>query len=237
MAYRKRSYRKKYTRKGKRAPIKRIVRRELNRAIEMKIRQYAYSSVGISPVSGSAQSFNSVSYGSDSIVTGLCAGIANGTGEGQRIGNKITVKGCQINLACQSGDFTNYFRLLLVSPRKQATFTSVAAFIQQLFSNQASSSTQWLQPVDTDVYKVYYDKRVNLRYLATGGTGGVTDPAAVASVKFFKKFIKFRKPIKWELSAPATPTNDLLLVAISDSAAVTNPGMVAGFVKLWFQDA
>lgn len=239
MAYlrRRRVFRKRRPKRKVSYPIKRYVRAALRKNIEMKFRQYQWDAVGREPISNGIPGFGSVSYGGSSIFTSLDGGIDNGTGEGQRIGNRITIKGFQINMAVQTGDYTNYFRMLLVSPKKQYDKSSAANFIQELFSNKASNSYQWLQPVDTEVYKVYWDKKVDFRYLATGGTGGVTDPAAVPGTKFFKKFVKLNKKCQWTVANGYFSTSPLFLVAISDSGAVTNPGAVAGFVKVWYTDA
>lgn len=235
MPYRKRrTYRKKrmYRRKGKSGYIKKIVAKAINKNVEMKMRIYQYNSVGVGITGSGVGDFSSISYGSASIAAGLCAGIANGTGEGQRIGNSIKLKGFQINWALQPGDNTNYVRILLLAPKKQVDLSSVANFTQQALSNQGSSGTQWLQPVDTDVHKVLMDKRIWFQFRPVDGSTATS----VAQARFVKKFIKFNKKIVWQLSAPTVPLREIYLLALSDSAAVANPGAVAGFVKIWYQD-
>lgn len=239
MAYRrkrtvKRQIRKRYGRR-RTGLIKRVVKQQLNKAIEMKQRIYQHNAVGASVTGGAAVDFSAFSYGNGTIVAALSAGVANGTGEGQRVGNRITLKGCLVNLAFQPGDSYNNFRILLVTPKKTYDKTGVTGFTQQLLSNQGSSATQWLQPVDTDVFKVYWDKRYTLRYVPKDGNSANVLPQN----RFLRKFIKLNKPIKWELSAPVSPTTDIFLVAISDSTVGlgTDPGTIAGHVKIWYQDA
>lgn len=235
MAYRKRTYKRKrmFRKKGSRS-LKRVVKNVIDRTIEMKFRQFPHTLCGKSPVSPYGDvDFSSSSYGSSSSVSSLCAAIQNGTGEGQRIGNRVTLRGLQVNFAVQPGDNTNYYRFCIVSPKKEYDNSSVANLIQQIFSNQGSSGTQYLSPIDTDVFKVYYDRRFYMTFKPLDGSTATTIP----STRFIKKFIKFRKAIKWQISAPILPTTDVFLVALSDSALSPNAGIVSGFCKIWFQDA
>lgn len=224
-AFRKRSYKKK-------SSIKSAVKYELNRMLERKYRQYTFSAVGSSLTGGAAQDFSSIGYGSSSIVASLCGGVANGSGEGQRSGGQITLKGVHINMVFENGDNSNFLRLMLVSPRKKTDQSSVTAFVAQLMSNTASGGTQWLAPHAKDVFNIYFDKKMYLRYAPLDGTSATTVPIP----RFVNKFIKFNKKITWDVAAPVNPMNDVFLVAISDSSVVANPGAVAGFVKLWYLD-
>lgn len=214
--------------------VARIAQKVVNRNIETKEKKYDYSSVGIDPVGGSAVSLASVSYGSSAIVAGLCRGIVTGTGEGTRVGHEITLRGVYIWLAVQSASGTeqNNFRLAIIRPKGQISTTTVSALTQQIFSNAGSSSTQWLNPIDTDIFDPYYDKAV---FLQPSDISGVGSPQQ----KFYKKFIKFGKKgltMKWN-EADSQPFRDLYVVAISDSAAVSHPGAIAGFIRLYYKDA
>lgn len=213
--------------------ISRVAQKVVNRNIETKEKKYSYDSVGIDPIGGSAVSLGSVSYGGSAVIAGLVRGVTAGTGEGSRLGHQLTLRGVYINLAvqCASGSETNNFRLLVIRPKGQISTTSTAALVQQVLSNATSSSTQWLNPVDTDFFKVYYDKMAFIKPTDITGTGSV-------SQRFFKKFIKFPKGMvmKWN-EADSQPFRDLYILAISDSAAVSHPGAIAGFVRLYFKDA
>lgn len=226
----RRRFRRRY---GYSKKIAKIAQRVVNKNIEMKEKRYDYSAVGIDPVGGSAVSYGSVSYGASAVTCQLCRGIVTGTGEGTRVGHEITLRGVYINLAvqCASGTETNNFRMALIRPKGTFTTTSTAALTQQIMNNQASGITQWLQPIDTDFFNVYWDKMAFIKPTDISGVGNV-------SQRFFRKFIKFRRGIKMKWNeADSQPFRDLLLFAISDSAAVSHPGAIAGFVRLYYKDA
>lgn len=199
----------------------------------MKEKRYNYDSVGIDPIGGSAVSFASISYGSSAIICQLCRGIITGTGEGTRVGHEITLRGLYINLAiqCASGAEQNNVRIIVLRPKGTFTTTSVAALCQQIMNNQASGGTQWLQPVDTDFFSVFMDKMFFIKPTDISGVGS-------PSQRFCKRFIKFKRGIhmKWN-EADSQPARDLIMFAISDSAAVSHPGAVAGYVRLYYKDA
>lgn len=213
--------------------IKKYVNKRLHETIELKHRIYQYNAIGYNVTGGAVEDFSSISYGSGCCIAGLASGIANNTGDGQRIGDTLTIKGVQIRLAFQPGDNQNYIRLLLVSPIKQCDRTSRSAFLQQLMSNQASSATQWAGSVDTTNYKVYMDKQFYIHYMPSDGANATQIPMN----HFVKKFFKINKKITWDVANGTVPQRELYLVAISDSTIAANPGAVAGFVKLWYTDA
>lgn len=213
--------------------IRKIVKSQINNAIETKEKRYDFSAVGIDPIGGSAVSFASVSYGSSTCIAQLCRGIITGTGEGTRVGHEILLRGIYLNFAvqCASGTESNNFRICIIRPKGTFTTTSVAALAQQIFANQASASTQWLQPIDTDFFDVLYDKKRYIMPQDISGVGSVQE-------RFFTKFLKFKNGIrmKWN-EADSQPNRDIFLVAISDSSAVSHPGAVAGFCRLYYKDA
>lgn len=235
MAYRRRYKRKAYgSRRRRGKATKAYVKRAVASAIELKERFYTGTGSAIGKtVTGSDADFTSVSYGTGGMVGGLCAGVANGTGEGQRIGNKITLKGVQLRMVFTPGDQYNVLRVLLVTPKRSFASGSTGAFIQQLLSNTASSATQLIAPVDTDLFKVYLDKQYWIRKLPVdGSTSSQTD-----QLKILKKFVKFNKKIYWDISNPTNPSQDVFLVAISDSSVAANPGTIMAHVRLWYTDA
>lgn len=236
MAYKKggykKNYRKNYNRGGLNRRIKRIATECVKKNIETKSLTMQYSSVGIDPVGGSPISFGSVGYGSSALVTGLGRALANGTADGQRIGNKALLKGVYIRFNLAPGDNSNNIRFMLVRPKGQVIVTSVASFVSQLLSNQGSSGTQWLQPIDTDIWYVKMDWQKFMRYEEVDT--GVEIPLNYR----LNRFIKFPKGLKLEWNQGNNqPATDLYLVAISDSAAIAHPGVIAGFVKLYYTDA
>lgn len=231
MVYRKKQMRKK--RYVKRKTVKAMVNRAVNSRIELKEKVWPYDAVGISPVSGVTQGFNSIGYGTLGIVTQLARSIANGTNDGERIGHRITIKGVQLKLVLQAAGTTepNNFRIVVYRPKGTYSTSTTAAMLQQLLSNNGGTSTQYAQTVDTDFALVYMDK---LMYLPLYDAGGV---AFVKSVKL-NRFIKFPRGLKIEWSeANGNPNRDIFIALLSDSGASANPGAIAGFVKVWYTDA
>lgn len=231
----KKYYKKKA--KSLKSQIKSEVKKALNSTIERKERRYLHTAVGGSNGNSTgatitSSSFASVSYGSGAIVASLCAGIGFGTGEGQRTGTRIQLNSINVNLNVQNGDDTNYFRLMLVRPRANHDLSSVANFVTQLMTNNSSSGTQYGMPIDTNNFTIYMDKLVYLhRFPLTG-----TDATGALMNHSFKKFFKLNTPVEYDQTT-GYPDRDFFLVAISDSAAVANPGAVSGFVKLTYTDA
>lgn len=232
MPYRRRVPRRRANvkrRPANRVAIRRIVRQTIARNTEMKTREYLPSSVGNFP----AGNFSSISYGTSSIVAGLFSGIAQGIDENQRIGRKIIVKGVHIRFAIQGNDAFNHVRLMLVSPKgtmNYDTFASQSAFTQAIMNNTAPSTTQYLSPIDTNVFNVHWD-RVYTTYPRETSDGVFT------SVPFLiKKFIKFNKPVTWTVGNNNQAQNEVFLVGISDSVAIGHPGVITGFVRVFYTD-
>lgn len=234
MPRRKIMKKKKYTNKGRYiAKIARTVANKVvNKKIELKDKRYTYDAVGIEPIGGSASNFSSISYGGSAITAALCRGVTNGTNDGERIGHSIMLKGVYINFAVQNADQYNNIRFIVMRPDGREPQTSVTSWVQSIFSGATSSGTQWLQPVDTDYYKVYYDKTLALRSQDLDGS------SSVVQTRMIKKFIKFPRGIKMEWDEQnSRPNRDVYIVAISDSVAVAHPGVVAGFVRIYYTDA
>ena len=57
---------------------------------------------------------------------------------------------------------------------------------------------------------------------------------SVARTRFLKAFVKVNRKIFWDDAGNIN--NDVYLIAISDSAAVPNPGVIGGFVNTYFKD-
>lgn len=233
--YRKKSYgRKSYRRGIGYKKVARIAQAVVNKNIETKEITYQYNAVGIDPVIGGAASFASCSYGSGAIVAQLTRGITTGVGDGNRVGNEIELRGVYLNMAiqCASGSESNNFRIIVIRPKGQFSTSSTAALVQSIFNNAGSSSTQWLNPIDTDAFKVYYDRKFWIMPKDINATGNVSE-------KFVTKFLKFGKrgiKMTWNISN-SQPFRDIWVVAISDSTAVSHPGAVAGFIKIYYKDA
>jgi len=225
MAIVKKTYAKKKVYR-KKPNIRRMIKSEVLRSQETKETTYSYNGIG-------GISFNSVSYGSSAASCGLFGAITQGTQASQRIGDRIYARGVNIRLALQPGDASNNLRFI-VFRAKTGVVTQpgvTGTFVQTLLSGVGSSNIQWLQPVDTDRFVVYYDKTFNLRQMPLDGSSTAT----VFQTKFFNKFIKINRPMQWDRSA--VMNDDIYMVAISDSVAIQHPGAIAGFVRVYFKDA
>lgn len=227
----RRSRRRRSSRRFRRVrrPLRRMVRRMINRNIETKWHEYPFGSVG-------DQSFNSIGYGNSSVVGILSRGIIEGTNYQERIGRKIIVKALRIWLAFQPGDSHNYLRLLVVRPKGQVNLTNNANFVAQVLTDSAGGSTQWLEPVDTEKFKVYFDKTMYLRFQPLNGSTTDTTP----TTKIVRKTIKLSVPLVWGAqlaSAEDDPYRNLYIVGVSDSAAIPHPGAIAGNVRVYYKDA
>lgn len=237
MAYRKtsRKYikRRRASRRLTARAVRKIAQKVVNKKIEVKEKIYQSTSIGIGPVSGSAVSFASTSYDTGASVAQLCRGITNGTGEGERIGHKIKLIGVYIKatLSCASTTEPNNYRLLLVRPKGTYSTTSLSSFMLQLTSNVTSGVTQYVQSIDTDIWQVIWDKTIFMKPFATFDANYLQNYN-------IRKFIKFRNGLNMQWSeANSQPMRDLFLVAVSDSVISSNPGWLAGQVKLYYTDA
>jgi len=226
-------YKKTYRKKGaykKRTYKKRTYKKVPRPHIETKEIQFEYDAVG-----KNADNFSSISYGSSSIASSLCGGIPAGTLDGTRIGRRIFVKAIRVMFAIEPGDDSNYIRFMLVQPKGRPNDTSLSTLIPFILSGYGSSSTQWFSPIDTDNWKVYMDKTMYLKFEALDGSSSASVPQA----KILRKTIRINQSITYTTNTGTAdqPGRDLWLVALSNSAAVAHPGVVAGSVKIWYTDA
>lgn len=196
---------------------------------ETKEIRYLHSAVGSAPAS-----FASISYGASSVAAGIFGGVALGTAQNQRIGSSIYARGIRVFFPLQPGDNTNYLRFILIQPKNGATLNQLTIssdlFIRSVFSNQASSATQWSMPVDTNRYTVFFDKTFTMSFGPLDGASGTNLP----SQSLMSFFVKCNKKLTWDDTGYLS--NDYFLIGISDSAAVQHPGAVGGYVKAYFKD-
>ena len=157
----------------------------------------------------------------------MFGGIGQGVSDDTRIGDQLTAKGVRLALTFQCTDTFNDFRILMVTARKQGIRyqpSSVASFVQNLLSGAVSAGTQWVAAVDTERFKVYYDKILHLKRSAIDGSSSTTIPESQSVIKT----VKLNKKIKFDEEGQIT--NDLYLIMLSDSGAVSHPGAIAGYV-------
>lgn len=211
-------------RKRKTTSVKRLTRMVKSMRPEVKEKVYQYTDVN-------GTSYNNISYGSSTPNSLLCGGISQGVADGQRIGDKIKLIGIKVHFAFThaNADLYNNIRWLLIRPKTDRNSVG-GTLTQNIFSGAASGGTQWCSPVDTDRYRVLYDKSYNLYNRPNDGSTTTT----IQPTRFFKKFFKVRANMQWD--AEGNLTRDYILLAISDSAASPHPGVVAGHVKLYYVD-
>lgn len=211
--------------------VAKIASRVALRKIETKSKEYVYSSVGNIP----AGNFSSVGYDGSSVIGGLVAGIAAGTGDGARIGKKIFIRGVRIRYIVQGADSYNNIRFMLVSPKRGGDYSSfggsVSGLIAGVLSNAPSGATQYAYPIDTRIFKVYMDTTMSFVPSETSAGTFTVKP------KVFNRFIKINKSTYWTEGNDTTAQREFYLCAISDSAAVSHPGVIAGTVKVYYKDA
>lgn len=223
MPYKKKAVKRRAARRRNGRSIAKLTKMVKRMRPEVKEITYQYNALP-------QASFASVSYGSGAAMSGLGVGITQGTSDSQRVGNSVRLIGIQLDFAVQGADIFNNFRLMLVKHKTRTTAVG-ATLISQILSGASSSGTQWLQPIDTDSYYVYYDKRAFLKVVDSG----LPSPnEAVRPIRYFRKFFKTRSILQWDKSGNLI--NDYIIAAISDSVAAEHPGAIAGFVKLFYTD-
>lgn len=211
---------------------KTVAQNVVNKGKEQKRKIYQWNSVGIDPVGGSAVTLGSVSYGSSTIIAQLGRGISQGTTDDDRIGLEIFVKKIRVNLAFQNADTSNYIRFALIKNKGRYTSTSTASLAQSIFSGEASSGYQWCSDIDTDYYKVYMDEKMWLRTSDAYGSAVVDSNIISKTIKFPGNGVR----LQWD-TQNISPAEDFLIVASSDSSALSHPGCVAGTITLYYTDS
>lgn len=219
----RRTYRRKRT-------FQKAVKAVIKKTIETKEKFYPNTAVG-----GGGMSFYSIGYGGASSITTLCSGITQGVAGNQRVGRSIFLRGIYIWFPIGPGDSQNYVRIIVARPKGGSVnaSTNVATAAIDLLSGATSSGTQFLNPIDTDKYQVYYDKCVFVHKQPLDGNSSTT----VEPIKWIRKYIKINRKIEYLDDTSSNCVEDIWMYGISDSSAVTHPGAIAGFVKLYYQDA
>lgn len=223
--------RRKFTRSSrKRKPsVKRIVRKEISKAIETKEATFDHSGTGMSSI-GNGGVGNAVT------LFGHAANIAQGTADGQRIGNQITMRGIRYYFPIQNavGERINHVRVLYVMPHRYFPDSGTAATI----TSDVFGTASWnmFSPVNTDKYKVLLDKFLYFRNVSNAGSTADSNP----ETKLIKGFLKINKKIQYDyegISGATRPDQEVYLLAISDSTAIPNPGALGGYSRVFYKDA
>lgn len=205
--------------------VAQIAKKAVRKEAETKEKDLTYTALGLS----------SIGYGSASSVLYMANQIASGSADGQRVGNKILIQNIRFQFAIMPGDTTNWFRLIFVIPKTGVDYNATVTNVAENVLGLASSATQWMGLIDTDRYRVLYDKMIFLEYVPDAGSSA----AVHGQGKILKGNIKLNKEIEYaysSASAATYATNDVLMLAISDSGAVSHPGAVAGNLRIYYKD-
>lgn len=163
---------------------------------------------------------------------------AQGDGISARTGSSIKIRSIEIKGVIAQGsnesavdDSYNIMRIVIARYNGGNLTTPLA-------TAAASMNT----PITNEFYtngvmrQKYLDKYIPLNVQSTEqGEGDGYCP----QVKSFKYYKKFKKPvtIRFGDSGTTNVTQRIMMACISDSAAIVNPGFVAGYWKVMFEDA
>lgn len=211
-----------------RTNVKKIVRKELSKAIETKEATFDFSTMGL----------NSIGTGGATTAPlfGHLANIPTGTLDGQRVGNQIILRGLRYYFPIQNavGDRINHVRLCYVMPKRYYPVSgTITEFLRDCFGD---SAWNMYSPINTDKYTVYVDRMIYLRNVANDGSSANANP----DTKLLKGFFKINKKIQYDfegITQVIRPDQELYCFAISDSTAIPNAGAIGGFSRVFYKDA
>lgn len=160
-----------------------------------------------------------------------------GTAKNQRIGTKIRIKSIEMKAVLSAGanglitdDNYNVFRIV------------IARYSGQTATPLATASVGLNDPIKKDwsnargtLITKYMDRYIPLTVTSTEKGAGDGYAPGLKTVKFFKRFRNF--VVQYNDDTINYPSSRLILSFISDSAAVTNPGFVAGYCVVRYEDA
>lgn len=211
--------------KNRNLATKQYVKSTIARNKETFEKRIAYSSL---------TNYSGFSYGSGCSYNTFYSALTTGATQDDRVGQVLKAAGVKVRLALQPGDQHNMIRLIFLTTKRYGTnesFSDPTSFVQNVFSGESSSATQYLAPIDTARWKVLYDKTMLLRFVPTDGATSGTYPLT----RVVKKFIPFKRRIVFDDEEQA-PRNDLYMIAISDSAVASHPKFVAGHITIMWKD-
>lgn len=175
-----------------------------------------------------------------------------------RVGDRVSALGFQMDYSISMKNTyaigSNTYYLPYVKVRVicfTGVYGSPPPAIQLVYdSNYLTASTSTLQPVDKDsgyVKSVLYDKTFIIRNNSNTIIPGGVQNLPLANCIHFKKYIPYKRLIKYVDNSPATPnkTDVPIYVAISaeydDANTLTPTGTgllnITGFSRAWFKDA
>lgn len=229
---RRKTYRKKG--KGKYATSKRVVpdaikdyvKRSLMRKIEHK---WKASSFQLQP-----------DYIAPSNMFQFLNGIGQGSGAGDRIGAKITMKefSTNITVTAKEGVFTRLRILCFLDKQTNGTLPGNNADISSIFANQGPGGNPTAvtavlnQHYFPSRYKLLFDKLVTLD-LSTNGSAAVSRERTIRVRKYMNTRVQYSGSSN---DIPSIVKNSLIMYAVSDETA-TNAPTVIGQYTIKYIDA
>lgn len=209
-----RRYKKKPFRRFKVAkPVKRYVKKVLDRQIEDKTIHNDLSV--ITPFSSIGNTWD----------TYQCCNPAQGTTGITRIGRKIRIKSFELYGVLAAGDNSNVVRMALYTADTSTALSGV--------------DIDWKLSKDRvgggNLGTVYYDKFIPVQYVPFDGAtaSGVSQQRVIHIKKYFKTPIV----VTYSDDTTSTYNKSLFLSVISDSAAIPNPAFTRGYAIARFEDA
>lgn len=204
--------------------VKKYVAKKLDNAIEDKFNIIDMTAGGLTSIPSTWVEVNGVNP-------------AQGTAKNQRIGTKIRVKSIEVNAVLAQGsggvltdDPYNIMRIVIGKYTGQTATPLATAGIT---INQPIKK-DWSDARGTLIQK-YVDRYIPLEVASTEKGGGDGYTPALAKFKYFKRFKNF--VITYNDDTINYPNARLIMSVISDSGAVTNPGFVAGYAVVRYEDA
>lgn len=167
-------------------------------------------------------------------------GIAQGFGQGQRLGKQIYLAGLYFNFVMNPGPLAavEHFRVTI---SLWPDFTDPAT-VPGLIYETVGALTLTQVPIrkDRKRFRILYDKRFRMQ-ATTHLVAGPSVPTGnvVGGNYYIKKFFRMRKYVQYndaEAPNPTTSNFDLHMTFLTDQPALS-AGTAGGYIKMWFRDA
>lgn len=180
--------------------VKRYVKKQLSKIVEYK---HLLANVSMNPPNN-----------------GTVIGVINipqGVSDQERIGDKITVKSIRLKYSLAIGDATNYVRFIIFQWKQNTVYTS------------APTVPSILASVTPTIYSQYnWDNRSNFQILYDRTHTLLSNrPNVFVTRRINIKYLA--KQLQFVGGSATVGSNMIYCLAISDSSAVPNPGILASF--------
>lgn len=204
--------------------VKKYVAKKLDNAIEDKYNIIDMTAGGLTSIPSTWVEVNGVNP-------------AQGIAKNQRIGTKIRVKSIEVNAVLAQGSGS-----VLTDDPYNIMRIVIGKYTGQTATPLATAGITMHQPIKKDwsdargtLIQKYVDRYVPLEVQSTEKGGGDGYTPALKSFRYYKRFKNF--VITYNDDTNNYPNQRLIMSVISDSGAVTNPGFVAGYTVVRYEDA